>query len=193
MGPQEHPEWRGATRSDTGAPKMSLLAKMTKMPLSNLGFNKGKKKGQNPQKITPFIVFHQTRTSRRFLATLTKFDSKLTLGGPKNPNFDLAIGMGWNQCHGEYYQILIPRTIRGSKSELDRLKYHENRVNASIDALLTFQSHNFWFDRWIFEFHPLFRNWKSRSFQERQDQPDWGPFEANGPWRATASKNARRL
>ena len=27
-------------------------------------------------------------------ATLTKFDSKLTSGGPKNPNFDLAFKTG---------------------------------------------------------------------------------------------------
>ena len=29
-----------------------------------------------------------------FVTTLTKFDSKLILGGPKNPNFDLAIRTG---------------------------------------------------------------------------------------------------
>ena len=46
-------------------------------------------------------------------------------------------------------------TIHGSKSEFKRSRYHKNRVNASIDAPLTFQSHNFWSDRCIFEFHPF--------------------------------------
>ena len=44
-------------------------------------------------------------------------------------------------------------TIHGLKSELERPRYHESRVNASIDAPLIFGSHNFWFDRWIFEIH----------------------------------------
>ena len=61
--------------------------------------------------------------------------------------------MVWNQCHCEDYQILSPTTIHGSKLELERLRYHENWVNAPIDAPLTSWSHNFWFDCWIFEFH----------------------------------------
>ena len=44
-------------------------------------------------------------------------------------------------------------TTYRSKSELERLRYHENWVNASIDASLTSRSHNFWSDHWIFEFH----------------------------------------
>ena len=85
--------------------------------------------------------------------TLTKFDPKSILGGPKNPNFDSAIRMGWNQCHCEDYQILIPTTIHGSKSALERSRCHENRHNAPIDAPLTSESHNFWSDRWIFKIH----------------------------------------
>ena len=69
---------------------MPFLAKMTKMPLVNLELTEG----QNPHKIIPFIAFHQTRASRRFLTTLTKFDLKLTLGELENPNFDPAIGTG---------------------------------------------------------------------------------------------------
>ena len=61
--------------------------------------------------------------------------------------------MGWDQRHCEDYQILIPTTIHGSKSELERLRYHENWDKTLIDAPLTSRSHNFWFDRWIFEFH----------------------------------------
>ena len=72
-----------------------------------------------------------------------------------NPNFDPAIRIGWNQCHCKDYQILIPKTIYGSKSELERPRYHENWVNALINASLTFGSHNFWSDHWIFKFHTM--------------------------------------
>ena len=72
---------------------MPFLAKMTKLPLVNLELIEGQQ-GQNPHKIITFIVFHQTRASRRFLTTLTKFDLKLTLGELKNPNFDPVIGTG---------------------------------------------------------------------------------------------------
>ena len=61
--------------------------------------------------------------------------------------------MGWNQFHCEYYQILIPTTIHGSKSELEQPRYHKNWDNAPIDAPLTSEKHNFWFDRWIFKIH----------------------------------------
>jgi len=37
---------------------------------------------------------YQTRALRRFLATLTKFDSELTPDGTRNPNFDPAIKTG---------------------------------------------------------------------------------------------------
>ena len=46
-------------------------------------------------------------------------------------------------------------TIHGLKSKLGWLRYHENRVNAPIDALLTSRSHNFLSDRFIFEFYPF--------------------------------------
>ena len=110
------------------------------------------------------MVFHQTWVSWRFLATLTKFDLRLTLGGFKNPNFDRAARTGWNQHHYKDYQILILMTIHGSKSELNRLRYHENRNNAPFDALLTFESHNFQSDRWIFKIHTFLRNWYLRPF-----------------------------
>ena len=105
------------------------------------------------------MVFHQTRVSWRFLATLTKFDLRLTLGGPKNPNFDPAARIGWNQHHYEDYQILILMTIHGSKSKLNRLRYHENQDNTPFDALLTFESHNFRSDHWILKIHTFLRNW----------------------------------
>ena len=149
MGLQEHLEWRGTTRQDTKAPKVHFSTKMTKMPLVHLGLTKS----QNPLKTVPFIVLHQTRAPRWFLTTLTKIDSKSTLGGPKNPNFDLTARASWNQRHCEDYQILIPTTIHESKSELEWPRYHENQVNAQIDAPLTSKSHNFWSDHLIFKFH----------------------------------------
>ena len=44
-------------------------------------------------------------------------------------------------------------TIHGSKSELERPRYHENQDDIPIAAPQTSESHNFWSDRWIFEFH----------------------------------------
>ena len=55
--------------------------------------------------------------------------------------------------HCEDYQILIPMAIHGLKSELQWPRYHENWDNASIDAPLTSESHNFWSNRWIFKIH----------------------------------------
>ena len=37
MGLREHPKWHEAIHSNTEAPNMTFLAKMTKMPLVNLG------------------------------------------------------------------------------------------------------------------------------------------------------------
>ena len=56
------------------------------------------------------------------------------------------------QYHHEDYQILSSTTIHGSKSELERPRYHENQDNTPIDAPLTSESHNFWSDHWIFKF-----------------------------------------
>ena len=111
------------------------------------------KRGQNPHKTKFFIFLNQTWAFRRFLTTLTKFDLKSIPSGPKNPNFDSAFKMGWNQFHYEDYQILIPMNVHGSKSELEWSRCHENRDNALIDAPLTFESHNFWSDCWIFKIH----------------------------------------
>ena len=99
------------------------------------------------------MVLHQTRASRRFLTTLTKFDPKSILSGPKNPNFDPVVRTGWDQCHREDYQILIPTIVHGSKSELKRSRYYENQDDVPIDAPQTSESHNFWSDRWIFKIH----------------------------------------
>ena len=95
----------------------------------------------------------QTRVSQRFLATLIEFDPKLILDGSKNPNFDLATRTGWNQWHYKDYRILVPTNFHGSKLELQQPIYHENRNDAPIVAPQTFESHNFWSDHWIFEFH----------------------------------------
>ena len=43
------------------------------------------KQSQNPHKTTFFMVLYQTQATRIFLATLTKFDPELTLGGARKP------------------------------------------------------------------------------------------------------------
>ena len=60
--------------------------------------------------------------------------------GPRNPNFDPAIRMSWNQFHCKHYQILIPTTIHGSKSELKQLRYWENREKhiSMLPEVITF-------------------------------------------------------
>ena len=90
--------------------------------------------------------------------------------------------MGWNQCHCEDYQIINPKTIHGSRLQLEWLRYHENCVNVLIDAPLTSESHNFW--PLEFQVPYLFGNRKSRSFQGFQHQPDLRPFKNGGPRKA---------
>ena len=122
------------------------------MPLVNLGLTEGQIRSKSIQNNT-FHSFSSNSSFSEILATLTKFDLKLISCRPKNPNFDLIVRTGWNQCHCEDYEILIPMTIHGSKSELERPRYHENRDDAPIDTSQTSKSHNFWFDCWIFRFH----------------------------------------
>ena len=132
--------------------KCIFQPKWPKCPWSTLGWP-NVKHGQNPYKTTLLKVLHKTQAFRRFLATLIKLTWSWLLVGSKNPNFDLVVRTGWNQCHCENYQILSPTTNHRLKSELEWPKYHENRDNTLIDAPLTFKSHNFWSDRWIFKFH----------------------------------------
>ena len=51
---------------------------------------------------------------------------------------------GWNQCHCEDYQILIPMIFHGPKLELKQSRCHKNQDNTPIDAPLTSKNHNFW-------------------------------------------------
>ena len=84
------------------------------------------------------MFLRQTRATRRFLSTLTKFDPRMTLKSNKNPNFDLTIRIDWDQRHCEDYQIPFPTTIHGSKLELKRLRYHENwaeRISTLPEAI----------------------------------------------------------
>ena len=101
-------------------------------------------------------IFHSFTSNLSFLESFDNFDQvwfEVDLGWAQNPNFDSAVRMGWNQRHYEDYQILIPKTIHGSKLVLERPRYHENRDDVPIDASLTSESHNFWFDCWIFKIH----------------------------------------
>ena len=71
-------------------------------------------------KLSQNNVFHSFTSNSTFLEIFNKFDLKSILGGLKNPNFDPVIRTNWNQFHYEDNQILIPMTIHGSKSELER-------------------------------------------------------------------------
>ena len=109
VGPREHPEWRGITHLDTRVPKVPFLAKM---PLVNLRLTEGQMKSKPSQN----NIFHSFTSNMSFSEIFNNFDKVwpgVDLKGPKNPNFDLAIRVSWNQCHCKYYQILIPTTIRG--------------------------------------------------------------------------------
>ena len=94
-----------------------------------------------------------------------------------------------NQYHCKDYQILIPMIIYGSKSELERPRYHKNWDNAPIDAPLTFGSHNFWSNRWIFKFHTfletgsqdLFRGVKINPIKDRLKV---AALEGPSPWKS---------
>ena len=78
MGLQEHLEWYGATRPDTRALKVPLLAKMAKMPPVNLGLIEGQTRSKSSQNNT----FHSFTSNLSFLEIFGKFDLELTLDGP---------------------------------------------------------------------------------------------------------------
>ena len=143
MGLREHPEWRGVTRSDIGAPKVPLSAKMTKTPLM----------------------------------------------GPKTVILIWLTEWGWNQCHWEDNQILIPKTIHGSKSELEGPRYHENRDNAPIDAPLTSENHNFWSNRWIFKFHTFSKS----GSQYLSNHVKINPIRRRWGWRPYKGRRLEKL
>ena len=70
MGLQEHLEWHGVTRLDTGAPKVPFLAKMTKMPLVNPRLTESQTKSKSPQNIT----FHSFTSNLSFWDIFGNFD-----------------------------------------------------------------------------------------------------------------------
>ena len=188
MGPWEHLQWRGATCSGIGAPEMPFSNQNDQNTFSQPWVWPNVKRGQNPHKTTFFMVLHQTRASRRFLTTLTKFDPKSILSGPKNPNFDPTIRTGWNQCYCKDYQILIPTIVHGLKLELEWPRYHENLDDASIDAPLTSESHNFWSDRWIFKIDTFSKTGSQNISNGVKINPIRGllrlaVFEGSSPWK----------
>ena len=70
MGPQEHLEWRGATCLNIGVLKVPFLAKMTKMPLVNLGLTESQIRSKSSQNNT----FHSFTSNPSFLETFGNFD-----------------------------------------------------------------------------------------------------------------------
>ena len=70
MGLWEHLEWYGATRSDTGALKLSFLTKMTKILLVNLGLTEG----QTKSKLSQNNTFHSLTSNQSFSEIFGNFD-----------------------------------------------------------------------------------------------------------------------
>ena len=68
---------------------MSFQVKLIKMPLVNPGLIES----QNRSKSSQNNMFHVFTLNPSYLVIFVNFDSKLTLGGTKNPNFDSIIGM----------------------------------------------------------------------------------------------------
>ena len=107
---------------------------MTKVPLVNPGLTEDKKH----TKTIVFMILHQVQAYWSFLSTLTKFDLKITPKDDQNPNFNLTIETGWNQCHCKEYWINFPMTTHRSKSELKRLRYleqHPGRISSLLEAI----------------------------------------------------------
>ena len=109
---------------------------MTKVSLVNPGLTKG----QKHTKTIVFMILHQIQAYWSFLLTLTKFNLKLTPKDNQNPNFNLTIEIGWNQCHCKEYWINFPMTTHKSKLELKRLRYleHHFRCISSFLEAITF-------------------------------------------------------
>ena len=104
------------------------------------------------------MILHQIQAYGSFLTTLTKFYPKLTHESDRKPNFDSIVKMDWNQFHYKQYWIPFPMTTHGSKLELKRLRYLENRAGCII---LLFDAITFdlivWFSKlqviWKLDFH----------------------------------------
>ena len=79
------------------------------MPLVNPRFDRR----SNEVKTLKNNIFHSFTSNSSLSKNFDKFDQKSIMGGPKNPNFDLTVRMGWNQCLYKDYQILIPTIIDG--------------------------------------------------------------------------------
>ena len=62
------------------------------MPLVNPGLIES----QNRSKSSKNNMFHVFTLNPSYLVIFVNFDSKLTLGGTKNPNFDPIVGTGWD-------------------------------------------------------------------------------------------------
>ena len=123
--------WHDATCSGTRVPEVPFQVKFTKMPLVNPRLTES----QSWVKIIPKQQFSCFYIKPELLGdfcqlwpTLTKFNSRLTPRGTRNPNIDTTVRMSWDLYHCKYYQIPFPTTIHGSKSELKRLRYPENHT-----------------------------------------------------------------
>ena len=70
MGFWEHPKWCSATRSNTEASKVTILTKITKMPLDNPRLIEGQTKSKSSQN----NIFHGFISDLSFSKIFSNFD-----------------------------------------------------------------------------------------------------------------------
>ena len=105
MRPREHPEWYGVTCSDTEAPKVPFLAKMTKMPLVNPGLTKGQTRSKSSQN----NIFHGFISNLNSLEIFSNFDQvQLDRGHLKMAA--LQSPLPWKVCRGYKRPQAPPQT-----------------------------------------------------------------------------------
>ena len=122
--------------------KFPLRSKWPKCPWSILGWLKVNT-GQNHHKTKLFMFLHQIQATWWFLSTLTKFDPKLTLEGPRNPSFDPSIGTDWN-----WQKLLNSLSNDYSWVEIG-VKTVEISWKLCKEHQLASWGHNFWSYCWI--------------------------------------------
>ena len=79
------------------------------MPLVNPRFDRR----SNEVKTLKNNIFHSFTSNSSLSKNFDKFDQKSIMGGPKNPNFDLTVRMGWNQCLYEDIKFSFQQLLMG--------------------------------------------------------------------------------
>ena len=133
--------------------KCLFLLKWPKYPWLALGSIKG----QTWSELSQNNIFHSFTSNLSFSEIFNKLWPSLTWSqsrvGPKTLILIRLPERVETNAIVNIIEFSFQRLFMGLKLELEQPRYHENRNDALIDALQTFESHNFWCDCWIFEFH----------------------------------------